>query len=954
MVAMMQLACPACGRTLEYSGDRPSFCAYCGRALASPPPDEAATVPPRADAEAATLAPHATTPDPAGNAEPETVGGYRLLRPLGEGGMGTVYEAEDATSGRRVAVKLILRDFATPDAVERFRQEGRLASQVVHPRCVFVFAADEEAGQPYIVMELMPGRTLQDLVEEKGPLPPEDAIRKILDAMEGLQEAHRLGLIHRDVKPSNCFLDADGRVKIGDFGLSKALATGAHLTKTGSFLGTPLYASPEQVRVQKLDAQTDVYSMAATLYFLLTGRAPHQTGDAAATLARIVADPVPPLRSVRPELPAALDRIVLRGLERDRKRRYKDLEEFRQALLPLLPVQPSLGDTGVRLIAFLLDTFFLAPAGYGTKMLAKRIVVKSVVGWNPTAAARVDFLNVLLLTSVSLLYFGLFEGLCGWTPGKWLLRLRVWRTTTSEPPGVLGALGRYALLALIASQVPLREELELLGNAAVPIVLLQLGVFVAWLVSMHRDAGYRGWHERLSGTRTVRLPWQWLRRPARRAVPTRPFELDLTRPEGLPQRLGPYRIRGALRWTATERTLVGEDESLGRTVWLWLRPAAEPPLDAARRAINRTTRIRWAGCGVSGDWQWDAFLAPAGCPLPVLVADGHGLGWPVARPILEDLTDELAASCAEGTLPQTLTVDQVWVDARGRVQLLGTPLQAGSAGVGGRPEPVPPAADDQERVLRFLREVAVLALEGRPRPVDRPEPIRAAIPLHAAGLVNCLLGLADRMTWLQRAARGNLSDWRRTTTPREPYARVEELQADLVKTQDRSREVTLARRAIHLAQTALLLSLAGGLPYWLVVVSLNLVWEVVQQGRSPLDRGPFSWGLAFVWPAMWVAWAFVFRGGHAFFRSSLILRRADGRPPSRLQCAWWAFVTWAPMTGLLGLAMWLGYLAPENPQLGFSVYFAAIILLVAQTVLALLFPARSLSDRLAGIYPVPR
>src|SRR5262249_2379321 len=154
---------------------------------------------------------------------------------------------------RRVALKLIAPDFATPEAVERFRQEGRLASVVVHPRCVFVLAADEEGGWPYLVMELMPGQTLEDLVREKEPLPPAEAVARVLDVIDGLREVHRLGLIHRDVKPSNCFLDAEGGVKVGDFGLSKALAGEVRLTRTGSFLGTPLYASPEQVRAERLD-----------------------------------------------------------------------------------------------------------------------------------------------------------------------------------------------------------------------------------------------------------------------------------------------------------------------------------------------------------------------------------------------------------------------------------------------------------------------------------------------------------------------------------------------------------------------------------------------------------------------------------------------------------------------------------------------------------------------------
>src|SRR5947207_6192778 len=168
---------------------------------------------------------------------------------------------------------------ASYDSVERLRREGRLASAVSDPRCVFILAADEEAGRPYIVMELMPGTTLGELVSHKGPLAPADAVAKILDVIDGLRAAHRLGVVHRDVKPSNCFLEADGRVKIGDFGLSKSLVSDARLTRTGTFLGTPLFASPEQIKSEKVDAQSDVYSVAATLYFLLAGKAPFQTGD---------------------------------------------------------------------------------------------------------------------------------------------------------------------------------------------------------------------------------------------------------------------------------------------------------------------------------------------------------------------------------------------------------------------------------------------------------------------------------------------------------------------------------------------------------------------------------------------------------------------------------------------------------------------------------------------------
>src|SRR5262249_26080626 len=141
------------------------------------------------------------------------------------------------------------------------------------------------------------------------------------------------------------------------------LTSGGHLTRTGAFLGTPLYASPEQVRGDRVDEQSDVYSLAATLYFLLTGRAPHQTGDATATLARIVSEPAPSARQVRPDIPADLDEVVLRGLERVRDDRWRSLADFREALLPFVPGRITTAGLGLRFGAYLFDGFGLKLAG---------------------------------------------------------------------------------------------------------------------------------------------------------------------------------------------------------------------------------------------------------------------------------------------------------------------------------------------------------------------------------------------------------------------------------------------------------------------------------------------------------------------------------------------------------------------------------------------------------------
>ncbi|HKB35081.1 MAG TPA: protein kinase, partial [Gemmataceae bacterium] len=435
---------------------------------------------------------------------PPTVGGYRILRPLGGGGMGTVYEAEEAATGRHVALKFLAPELAdSPDAITRFRAESQLASGISHPRCVFVLAADEEAGRPYIVMELMPGDTLADLVKRQGPLPPGQAVACILDVLDGLMEAHRVGIIHRDVKPSNCFLTADGRVKVGDFGLAKSLVRSAHLTRTGTFLGTPLYASPEQIKGQGVDPRTDIYSLAATLYYLLAGKAPFEGGDALAVMAQVVSEPPPPVRGQRPDVPPGLERVLLSGLERDRDRRPQSLEEFRAALLPFAPQGSNAGAPGWRFAAYLLDSFLFALLGTDVGLLGL------LARWHGSAAEKQTLFlvsNGLWLVSITLL-----EGRWGWSPGKLLLGLRVWAADDSEPPGVARALVRtvahFSIVFLAASVVTLVSygDPGLWWYEFVGVLLTLLGSLLL-LSTMRKRNGYRGPHEFLSGTRVVRLP----------------------------------------------------------------------------------------------------------------------------------------------------------------------------------------------------------------------------------------------------------------------------------------------------------------------------------------------------------------------------------------------------------------------------------------------------------------
>jgi len=276
-------------------------------------------------------APSATSPSrdsPPGHphAAPEvgqSFGPYRLVRLLGRGGMGAVYEAEHLESGRRVALKVLSHSLDSPEARGRFLREGRLAASVNHPNSVYIYGTEEVEGTPAIAMELVPGETLKDRVRRQGPMPVAEAVDAILQIIEGLEAAQALGVLHRDVKPSNCFVEAGGTVKVGDFGLS--ISTKArektHLTTTGTFLGTPAFSSPEQLKGDELDVRSDIYAVGVTLYYLLTGKTPFRGDNLIRFIATALEQPAASPATFRRDIPKGLCAAVLRCLEKQPARR---------------------------------------------------------------------------------------------------------------------------------------------------------------------------------------------------------------------------------------------------------------------------------------------------------------------------------------------------------------------------------------------------------------------------------------------------------------------------------------------------------------------------------------------------------------------------------------------------------------------------------------------------------
>jgi uncharacterized RDD family membrane protein YckC len=758
----MSQTCPKCQRLIDLPGPPILFCCFCGSSMTGelpPTTDGTVTLPPSGESAAVEV--------------PERLGGYRLLRKLGEGGMGAVYEGEDEASGRRVAVKLIDAE-ASGAALERFRQEGRLASAIDHPRCVFVYAADEDQGRPYIVLELMPGKTLEDLVQQRGPLPVDEAVRHTLDLVDGLEQVHKLGVIHRDVKPSNSFLDEDGRVKVGDFGLARSLAPSAKLTRTGAFVGTPLFAAPEQILNQPLDSRADVYSACATLYYLLTGKAPHDKGDGdyLGVLARVVTDDPPPARSRRPDLPPAVEQLLARGLSRDREARWPDLDELRAALAGLGGGRASWKLLGLRFVAYIADYIVLYPVIF-------TIMMGTLNSRDPQWATGIPAPEkVWLSTAVYVLYFALLEWLAGRTVGKWLMGLRVRRRDGVAGPGPARAFVRALVWSLLPMAPALvlpyflsatkREEAMLLGLG---ISLGPMAITALMFTTMRRGNGFRGLHEIVSGTCVVAEA----ERRAGSLLPVVRVEPAPLPPDAR-QRVGPYQLQGVVHAAGGEELLLGLDPALGRQVWVWLRPGGSGEVPEARRELLRTSRLRWLGSGRDGDRRWDAFLAPRGGPAGQVLAARPPLGWPEARPVLESLLAELRDGADDGTLPEALSLDQVWLSPDGSVQIVDLPF--GPAG-----EPVPPA--------ELVGRLAALALQGKPA-IDGELP-RVPLPGHAR-------------RWLGRLPTFGGNE-----------GRIDRLDEALRDDRDRPAEVTRSLRAVHLGLLAGFLFFFGGCVFSLVL-----------------------------------------------------------------------------------------------------------------------------------------
>jgi hypothetical protein len=879
-------------------------------------------------------------------------------------------------------------------------------------------------------MELVAGGTLQQRVRAQGPFAVAAAVDAVLQVIGGLEAAQALGILHRDVKPSNCFEDLDGTVKVGDYGLSvSTLRTDTNVTVQGTLLGTPSFSSPEQLRGQELNARSDIYSVGVTLYYLLTGRTPFEGRSVVQLIANVLEQAAPSPRQFRPDLPQELARIVLRCLEKQPGERFHSYAELRQALGPFSSATPVPAPLALRFLAGAVDMLTVGVMG----MTVCLLVFGEPLPFVAAAPVRTARMLGLVVTSFVLvvLYYSILEGIWGASLGKALCRLRVVRSA-QNPPGIPTALAR----TLIFQVIPVLpywcsagfDPTYLLSNAS-GVMQYLIGSLYYLLVCVffctaRRKNGYAAVHDLLTRTRVVRrLAYQ--ARPILLASPEPAPTLALTAQAAI----GPYQVLETLETTAEGQWLVGFDTRLLRKVWIHRVPPGTPQLPPTLRQLGRAGRLRWIGGRRNAQENWDAFESVSGQPFLRLAT--KPLPWAQVRFWLLDLARELQLAENDGTLPTALALDRVWITADGRAKLLDFPApglsHSGASSVSAGAEAlaaaaiVPPQLHGGHATARFVAEVARVALEGHPPPktsggsplaIPLPVPVREVLKrlpslTDTAEILKSLEPLLHQMAIISRRRRFGLvagcaalpllacfgllfgTQVVQRSERRQPG--VWELSQLLALHSSRNlpwgqRQAGPSDRSVAIYIASHYRALITDSNQWRTLYAFSMIKGPARASAERAVRDfpnpsaedvadavdavqPFlnkvvtvnptadpwfpvmAFGVSLIVyvavPALLAA--LLFRGGLILRALRVAVVRADGKPASRWRLCWRGVVSWLPVLTWPVALFWL------KPALGAP--GAAILLIATVGGLALcsiLVPNRSLQDRLAGTFLVPR
>lgn len=372
----MPITCPKC------HFDNPDDTAYCGK-CATPLP--ASKESPTSQTETIQTSIKELT------AGSTFAGRYHIVEEIGKGGMGRVYRAIDKKLNEEVALKLIRPEIAGDEqTLERFRNELKIARKISHRHVARMYELLEEQGVHFITMEYVAGQDLRGLIRQTGQLTVRKAVSVASQVLEGLAEAHRLGIVHRDLKPSNIIVDREGSARVIDFGIARTAETKGQ-TGEGAIIGTPEYMAPEQVEGKSADRRADLYALGVILFEMVTGRPPFEGETPLSIAVKHKTDPPPDPRSLAPQIPDELDRVILRSLEKDRDKRYQTSEEFLAALAAVevdVPTterttQTRRSATSKKITVELTPKKFVLPAVALTAILAAVVLL-----WHPWVSRK--------------------------------------------------------------------------------------------------------------------------------------------------------------------------------------------------------------------------------------------------------------------------------------------------------------------------------------------------------------------------------------------------------------------------------------------------------------------------------------------------------------------------------------------------------------------------------------
>jgi uncharacterized RDD family membrane protein YckC len=941
-------------------------------------------------------------------------GDYRIERELGRGGMGAVYEAEQLETGRRVALKVLAHKHDSSESRARFLREGRLAASINHPNSVYVYGTGEIEETPVIIMELIAGGTLQERVEQDGPLPVSKAVDAIIQVTSGLQAAQAAGILHRDVKPANCFEDADGKVKVGDFGLS--ISTEArgeqNLTLEGAFLGTPAFSSPEQLRGEELSVRSDIYAVGVTLYYLLTGRTPFEGKSTVQLFVNVLEKTASSPRAVRPDIPEALAKVVLRCLHKTAGERFSDYDELHRALLPFSAEAPVPAPIPLRFVAGFIDHILII----GVTTLVSYLIL--IVGDLMSYRVVNNALNPVVLASMlgsllfRLVYFSGMEGRWGFSIGKGICRLRV-VNSDRNPPGFLKAFKRaFIYLALPPLPIWISRGLVLAGAARFENTVLLIAqvhtanlILALLFVTVRQRNGLAAVHDLFSRTRVIRKPVLEAR-PALAEAEPEPVADTETMP-----RIGSYHVLKSLEKQSGSEWVLAYDSRLLRKIWIHVLPQDTPERPLPLRKIGRAGRLRWITGRRSAEENWDAYEALSGAALQDLVQSPQS--WSMVRFWLLDLAEELTAAEQDDTTPTTLAIDRVWITAEGRAKLLDFPAPGRSNA----------ESSTTAEGTGFLGLVASAALEGRNDPADKGH-VTAPIPLHARSFLEKLPGFPNpgaaidplkrmlhkpasvskgrRMALVGGclafpvfAALGYLYSIAMLDQFYDRYPQVKELNQVIGQRsaqrsvqrfmpakvdegiEDRLFSIYIADRFSDtvndpnawnsLFVRSMFTGSKGRFIEHSVQTYPNPTAQEIEEAAAAISLklpktdffamfGP--WMPLFIgvgtlisyvgFPAMFAA--LFFRGGLVLLTTGVAVVRKDGLRASRWRVFWRSLVTWMPffLIPVIGIAM-------LTPLIGkWPAVLVATAIIIGLTAWSLLLPERSLQDRLSGTRLVPR